>query len=378
MVGKPARTLRDKVKLSQLRTLIAVTTTGSFSEAALQLDVSQSTVSHSIAALEDALGVMLIHRGRQRASLTPVGDRIYTQAQKTLALIDDMGQEATRAKGIKGGLVRIAAFRSLASEILPGAIARLHKHHPTVQVTITEFESTQALVDALHEGKADLSMASLLLGDEFETLKIMEDVFIALLPPGLEKIKLEKTELEKKQLEKNSLAKAEPSQLRLQTSLQTSSLPSEMQLSWADLRAHPLITSSSDCCKILCQHLGQIEPPVEVDYFISNDSTAVSMTRQGLGITILPALAAQPIPPEVHVAQLPFTMSRPLGISWLRNTLLTPATYAFLETFQHLAKVHPEKAHPEKAHPEKAHLEKARQGDTPKYGVERAYLERLS
>ena len=41
-----------------------------------------------------------------------------------------MGKEATRARGIDGGLVRIAAFRSLASEILPGAIAHLHEHHP--------------------------------------------------------------------------------------------------------------------------------------------------------------------------------------------------------------------------------------------------------
>ncbi|MGD1895789.1 MAG: LysR family transcriptional regulator [Phormidesmis sp.] len=298
MAGKPAKTLREKVKLSQLRTLIAVATAGSFSEAAMQLDVSQSTVSHSIAALEDALGVILIHRGRQRASLTPVGDRIYTQAQKTLALIDEMGEAATRARGIDGGLVRIAAFRSLASEILPGAIAHLHEHHPTVQVTITEFESTQALADALHEGKADLSMASLLLGDEFETIKIMEDRFIALLPPNFPN-------------------------------------PDD-QLTWSDLHAHPLITSSSDCCKELCAHLQTVEPAVDVDYFISNDSTAVSMTRQGLGITLLPALAAQPIPPQVRVARLPFAMSRPLGISWLRNTFLTPATYAFLETYNHL------------------------------------------
>ncbi len=298
MAGKPAKTLQDKVKLSQLRTLTTVAATGSFSEAALQLEVSQSTVSHSIAALEEALGVSLIHRGRQRASLTPVGDRIHAQAQKTLALIDEMGVEATQARGIKGGLVRIAAFRSLASEILPGAIAHLHEHHPTVQVTITEVESNQALIDTLREGQADLSIAALLPKDDFETFKIMEDLFIALLPPNAPKTK--------------------------------------RQLSWNDLRSYPLITSSSDCCTIMRSHLMQAQPPIEVGYLISNDSTAVSMTRQGLGITLLPELAAQPIPREVRVAHLPFKVTRPLGISWLRDTLLTPATYAFLETFKHL------------------------------------------
>ncbi len=302
MAGKPAKTLRDKVKLSQLRTLITVAATGSFSEAALQMDVSQSTVSHSIAALEDALGVMLIHRGRQRASLTPVGDRIYTQALATLELIDDMGKEATRARGTEGGLVRIGAFRSLASEILPGAIAHLHEHHPTIQIAIIEYDGKRELIDSLQEGKVDLVFADLILGGDCETFLIMKDPFVALLPPNCPEI------------------------------------PS--QLSWDDLRQHSLITSSSDCCKEIAMHLRQAHPPVEIDYLIANDSTAVSMTRQGLGITLLPELATRPVPVEVRVAQLPFEITRPLGISWLKDTLLTPATYAFLDTFKHLDKGH--------------------------------------
>lgn len=295
MVGKPAKKLSEKVKLSQFRALVTVANTGSFSAAALHLNVSQSTISHSIAALEDALGVILIHRGRQRASLTPVGDRIFAQAQQALALVETMGQEAAQARGIEGGTVRIAAFRSLASEVLPGAIAHLHQHHPTVQVSIIEFESLQGIIHALQEGKADISMSTLLQGDEFETFLIMDDPFIALLPPNHPEL--------------------------------------SSQLAWEDLRKHPLITSSSDCCKGLATKVQSATPPVNVDYFISNDSTAVSMTRQGLGITLLPKLAAQPIPEQVRIAQLPFEMVRPLGISWLKSALLTPATYAFLDTF---------------------------------------------
>ncbi|MGB3767692.1 MAG: LysR family transcriptional regulator [Phormidesmis sp.] len=299
MAGKQAKTLSEKVKLSQLRALGAVATTGSFSEAALQLNVSQSTVSHSIAALEDALGVVLIHRGRQRASLTPVGDRIFTQSQQILGLVADMGQEASRARGVDGGLVRIAAFRSLASEVLPGAIAHLHEHHPTVQIVIIEFDNTQSLIDAVVEGKADLCMADLLLqGDEFETFKIMDDPFVALIPPN---------------------------RLDIQT-----------QLTWEDLRQNPLITSPNECCKVITNCLKAARPPIGVDYLIANDSTAVSMARQGLGIAVLPRLAAQPIPKGVRIAQLPFDMARPLGLSWLRKTLLTPATYAFLDAFRHL------------------------------------------
>ncbi len=300
MAGKPAKSLNDKVKLSQLRALATVAATGNFSEAALELNVSQSTVSHSIAALEEALGVVLVHRGRQGASLTHVGSSIFAQAQQVLGLIDDMGHEAARAKGIKGGQVRVAAFRSLASEILPEAIAHLHKRYPTVQISITEFDSKRGLVNSLLDGKADFAVADSIIQGDFETFAIMEDPFIALLPPS------------------------------------NGSTPHPRQLTWEDLRKQPLITSSNDCCQVILPFLQQCHPPIEVAYFIDNDSTAVGMTRQGLGISILPKLAAQPVPPEVRVTLLPFSVTRPLGISWPKAALLTPAAYAFLDIFKDL------------------------------------------
>ena len=317
MAGKPAKHLREKIKLSQLRALSAVVTTGSFSEAALQLGVSQSTVSHSIAALEEALGITLIHRGRNGASLTPVGDRVFTQAQQALSLIEDMGREATRAKGVDGGLVRIAAYRSMASEVLPEVIAELHKQYPTVQVSITEFDSTRALMVALHEGKADFAIAEILKGPQFSSFLLMEDPFIALLPPSFK-----------------ASSSTRVTAIRPKSSAQKDK--GAIALTWQDLRAQPLITSSSDCCKTIMSLLRQAQPSIEIDYLISNDSTAVSMTRQGLGITILPKLAAQPIPTDVRVALLPFRIARPLGISWPESSLLTPAAYAFLEAFKNL------------------------------------------
>jgi DNA-binding transcriptional LysR family regulator len=302
MSGKLAKKIIDKVKLSQFRALITVAETGSFSEAALRINVSQSTVSHSIAAMEEALGVVLIHRGRQKATLTPVGDRIYSQAQQVLSLIDDMGREAACARGVEGGQVRIAAFRSMASEILPEAIARLHQRYPTVQILISEFDNSRELTAIMRAGKADLAIADLIQEDDFETFALMEDPFIALLPPG------------------DIYSMLGP------------------QLTWNDLRSQPLIVSSGDCCRVVRSLLKQCQPPIEIAYLIANDSTAVSMTRQGLGVSIMPKLAAQPIPDEVRTAQLPFDKARPLGISWLKETWLTPAAYALLDVFKDLFK----------------------------------------
>jgi len=70
----------SKIKLSQLRALVAIADCGNFSEAALKLDVTQSTISHAITILEEDLGITLVQRGRHGARLTPVGDRITAHA----------------------------------------------------------------------------------------------------------------------------------------------------------------------------------------------------------------------------------------------------------------------------------------------------------
>ncbi len=288
-----------RIKLSQIRAFVAIANTQNFSEAALELSLSQSTISHSIAALETELGIVLVNRGRHGASLTPVGESICAKAQQMLQTLDDIGQLASQARGIEGGQVRIVAFRSMASNVLPSAIAKLHATYPNIQVTITEMDELREFQQALVEGKADISVAELLPNEDFETLPVINDPCIGLVPSNY------------------SIA------------------PS--QLTWDHLYEHPLITSvHSSCTDRINRALKQVVPPIDVDYRVRTDSTIVGMVNQGLGIGILHQLSAHPIPKDVRVMQLPFQIFRHLGVSWPKNALLSPAVYAFLDVFKAL------------------------------------------
>lgn len=117
---------QSQLKLSQLQVLIAVADYGSFSEAALQLQLSQSAVSYAITTLEEELGISLFSRGRYGAHLTPVGEQIVDRARQMLYLMADIVKQANLAKGLQGGLVRISAFRSARTHILHFAIRRLY------------------------------------------------------------------------------------------------------------------------------------------------------------------------------------------------------------------------------------------------------------
>ena len=287
----------SKIKLSQLRALVAIAEVGNFSEAALRLEVTQSTVSHAIATLEEELGVTLLQRGRHGARLTPVGERITEHARAVLGLLDTIAGEANQARGVQGGTLRIASFRSVATHVLPGAIARLHRRYPAIAISVHEMDEVHQLKQALVKGEVDLCVAETLDDDDVESLHIFEDDYVALLPPGYR--------------------------------------PKTGALTVEEMRQMPIIGSSHSSCGLRIRTvLGAQEHPLAMAYCIRHDSSMVAMVQQGLGIAILPRLAAEPVPAEVQIAPLPFPISRPIGATILKSALHTPALYAFLDALR--------------------------------------------
>ena len=61
------------VELRQLRCLVAVNDAGTFTDAAIDLNMSQAAVSRNVAALEETLGVRLVQRTTRSVRLTPAG-----------------------------------------------------------------------------------------------------------------------------------------------------------------------------------------------------------------------------------------------------------------------------------------------------------------
>lgn len=292
-----------RMKLSQIHALLAVADCGNFSEAALQLEMSQSAVSHAIAFLETELGVQLFHRGRHGAQLTPVGERLVTHGRQIVRSLELMVKEADAEKGLQGGQVRIVTFRSVATHILPGIIVKFRQRFPKITVSINEVYYTQAVEEALRSGKADIGFVSLPLGDEFETREILRDEYIVLLPPTAQ--------------------------------------CQNTRITWDELANYPLILQPAEnsCSIPLRKYLATSDFALNIAYELSEDSTIVSMVTQGLGAAILPRLAAEPIPTKVKVCSLPADFERVIGVAVLRDGLLIPAVFAFLDLVTNAAEI---------------------------------------
>src|SRR5271170_8198584 len=89
----------DPLTLDQMRVLIAVAETGTFSGAARRLGRVQSAVSQSINTLEGVLGVLLFDRSGRRPVLTEAGG----------AIVKDAGRLVESARTLKSRAASIAA-----------------------------------------------------------------------------------------------------------------------------------------------------------------------------------------------------------------------------------------------------------------------------
>ena len=84
-----------ELELRYLRCLVAIVDSGTFTDAAIELGISQAAVSRNLMALERVLGVRLLHRTSRTVTPTTAGVRVLAQARQMLAAADNLVTEAT-------------------------------------------------------------------------------------------------------------------------------------------------------------------------------------------------------------------------------------------------------------------------------------------
>lgn len=280
------------MNISQLKVLVAIAQCGSFSDAAIQLEMSQSAVSRAIASLENELDVVLLVRGRLGAKLTSVGERIVVHAQQILDLRESIEYEVNLEKALYNSRLRIASFRSAATHILPQKIAQFQRAYPRVDVSLNEFDPA-GVEHALRCGEADLGLLPLPRSEDFLTWEIIRDEYVVLLPKTEQNITTE--------------------------------------ITWDELSTQSFILLNyAECTTAVREHWSRWQQPLKVAYNVREDSTIVSMVAQGLGAAILPRLAAMPIPETVESRSLPVPLERIIGVAILASTPPSPAVDRFL------------------------------------------------
>ncbi|HEV7205051.1 MAG TPA: LysR family transcriptional regulator [Jatrophihabitans sp.] len=147
------------VELRQLRALVAVVDSGTFTDAAIELGVSQASVSRAVAALEDALGARVLRRTTRTVAPTGTGSAVVRHARRVLAEVDAL----TRAVTDSGSSLRVGYQWSALGRRTADVQRRWAAAHPGGRLDLVPSDTPTA---GLVEGRADVAVVRRTIDDD--------------------------------------------------------------------------------------------------------------------------------------------------------------------------------------------------------------------
>jgi len=273
------------MNLRDLQYLVAVADARHFGRAAEASHVSQPTLSMQLKKLEESLGVRLFERTHKQVMVTGVGEEIVRRARTILRETEGLREAARAAQNPLAGELRLGAFPTLAPYFLPLAVPKLRKRLPKLKLLLTE-EKTDRLLAMLKEGALDAALLALPIEEEgLETAELLDDPFLLAVPAG------------------HALAKRK-------------------QVTRRDIAGMPLLLLEEGHCLRrqaleFCSFAGTGE---RTDFRATSLETLRQMVAAGVGVTLMPKLAALK---GDGVAYIPFAPPAPLrtiGLVWRKST----------------------------------------------------------
>ncbi|MDR0622023.1 MAG: LysR family transcriptional regulator [Deltaproteobacteria bacterium] len=164
------------------RVFVAVIENSSFVKAADVVHITASAVSHSIAKLEDDLGLRLFTRNRLGAQPTADAESIYPHVLSVLNSYERLTQEISQLKGLTTGTVRIAVFHSVCMNWIPDIVKTFKESHPLVEINVSQGNYYDVL-GWLSSGYSDLGFISLTLNTKgLDCVSLFRDRLVCVTP----------------------------------------------------------------------------------------------------------------------------------------------------------------------------------------------------
>ncbi|MCW8843412.1 MAG: hydrogen peroxide-inducible genes activator [Rhodobacteraceae bacterium] len=275
------------ITLRQLRFLVAVADTLSFSRAAEICFVTQPTLSAGIKELEERLGVVLVERTRRSVLMTPVGAEIAERGRELLLGAEDIERIAEAHLNIDEGDLRMGAIPTIGPYLIPSALPALRARFPKLNIYLRE-EMTENLIEGVVSGRLDLALIALPFDvGALEISPLFEDGYQLAMP--------------------KLWSEAQPTSAREELEGGTLMLLEKGHC----LQRHALAAFPD-------RNLRQDE-----SFAATSLTTLIAMVSEGLGITLLPDLAVDggvANTSDVALLALPDACPRTVVLAWRRTT----------------------------------------------------------
>ena len=276
------------MNLRDLQYLVALAETRHFGRAALRCHVSQPTLSAQLRKLEEFLGVSLIERRPRRVGLTPAGEAVVERARRMLRDAEDIRALARASQDPLGGQLKLGLIPTLGPYLLPRVAPRIAKALPKLQLMLHEYQ-TAPLVERVVQGELDVAILALPADTKgLVTRSLFAEAFLVAMP-------------------------------------EHHRLTARKRLKIGDLAGEKLLLlEEGHCLRDQALEVCTKAGTEEQDFLATSLETLRQMVAAGLGITLLPRLAAEgPFASARGLTVRPFSPpapSRVIGAAWRRST----------------------------------------------------------
>lgn len=284
-------------ELRHVRAFLRVAQTRNFTRAAAELHVSQSALTVQIQQLEDSLGVILFDRNKRSVTLTEAGSDNLGPLQRLLEDAEAIVSHSRDFASARTGTVTIAALPTVAAETLPRVIETFARSHPAVRIVVLDVLA-ERVRELVLKRQADLGIAPRHgSSEDLIATPLFQDRLMLFVAPD------------------HPLAERDSVMLK-------------------EVCRHPLIvpnreSSVRESVEEIAHRDGlTIQPRYEPNFM----ATALGLVRSGLGVAILPEIAAGPDASGfVRVPIGPHAAIRHIDLLQRTNRTLAPAATAFIE-----------------------------------------------
>ncbi|MEV5516560.1 LysR family transcriptional regulator [Streptomyces flaveolus] len=281
--------------LQQMRYVLAVAETASFTRAAERCHIVQSALSHQVARLEKELGARLFERTSRRVRLTAAGEAFLPAARQALEAAERARAEVAAATGEIRGRLTVGSIPTVAAVDLPAVLRDYRRRFPQVRISLRA-GSSERLVEQVRDGTLDAAFLGVQPGFRLEGVhdeELAHGRHVAVVAPD------------------HPLAAEDEVDLQL--------LAGEVFVDFAEGSA---ARAQSD------QAFAAAGLRREVTFEVSGVELMVRMVRHGLGIALLPAAFTT----ELHGLRCVAIADGPVRVERLvwRRVTPSPAASAFL------------------------------------------------
>ena len=287
--------MSENIRYRQLKAFVAVVETGSFKGGADRLAVTQPSFSALIKELEHDVGVTLCDRTTRRCAPTEAGLAFYNQIKGPMGHIEDAYRHLKAVGAGNSGHLSLATSPSLCSGIVTIKLAQFQRRFPGVRFTLRERKALEVL-DSVIEGEVEFGIGSMARPD---AQLLFEPLFVD----------------------------------HLMIITQASHPLVGKRVTWKSLDGLNLIILTGGPSEHAIK-TSRVEPRQILE--VEHGATALSMVRQGMGVTVLPNSITQAMNTDgLRLLPVPGALAkRQVGVIRRKATKLSETARAFCDMFR--------------------------------------------